>query len=343
MNRAAFLAQLETSLRSLPIQVRDEFLGDYRSHFDEASAEGRSEAETAKALGNPDLLAREYLQDYFNVRQSRNFSPVFMTQAVLVKIGLIGLIPYAGPILLMAFLVIIAGFTGLTGAAGLQSVLIDIALFILAIVCTTFIYRFVSDRKKLDTDTLIEQELLWSPGQSMTIAVAADVSWKPAAHPKATIKTYPWLMEHLQLNSETLHSPFKVRFFSRYKIQLELEGPAIPKWLLIGSGTLHLQNIQQSELDLSVEGSGDIIATGFTDHARINIKGTGEIDIGQLSQRETFVNLNGMGDATIAPTERAIITMSGRGDVKLLTHPPVIETTTDGKGDIRFADGTLIK
>lgn len=59
MNRAEFIARLRKGLVGLTPQAADEIIADYESHFEDALAAGRSEAEVCEALGDPDRLARE--------------------------------------------------------------------------------------------------------------------------------------------------------------------------------------------------------------------------------------------------------------------------------------------
>lgn len=59
MTRQIFLQRLRDGLRGLPPQTIDDIVADYEAHFVEGEAAGRSEAEVAQALGDPDRLARE--------------------------------------------------------------------------------------------------------------------------------------------------------------------------------------------------------------------------------------------------------------------------------------------
>jgi uncharacterized membrane protein len=53
------MARLRLGLAGLPFQTQEEIVADYETHFREGAAAGRSEAEVAAALGDPDRLARE--------------------------------------------------------------------------------------------------------------------------------------------------------------------------------------------------------------------------------------------------------------------------------------------
>ena len=59
MTRQAFIARLREGLRGLSAQAVADIVADYDTHFADGAAAGRSEADVAAALGDPDRLARE--------------------------------------------------------------------------------------------------------------------------------------------------------------------------------------------------------------------------------------------------------------------------------------------
>ena len=59
MTRAEFIAQLRRALSGMAPKELDDIVADYNAHFDEGLAAGRSEAEIARALGDPLRLGRE--------------------------------------------------------------------------------------------------------------------------------------------------------------------------------------------------------------------------------------------------------------------------------------------
>ena len=50
------------------------------------------------------------------------------------------------------------------------------------------------------------------------------------------------------------------------------------------------------------------------------------------------MDIDGSGEATLAPTGAANINISGSGDVTLLTRPAKLESTVSGSGSIRQKD-----
>ncbi len=59
MTRIEFMDRLKRGLTGMPSDAVADIMADYQTHFDDAAEAGRSEAEVAAALGNPDRLSRE--------------------------------------------------------------------------------------------------------------------------------------------------------------------------------------------------------------------------------------------------------------------------------------------
>jgi uncharacterized membrane protein len=88
MTRQAFLARLRDGLRGLPPQAVADILADYEAHFADGEADGRTEAEVAAALGDPDRLARELRAESTLNRWREERSPSSAAAAVFAVLGL---------------------------------------------------------------------------------------------------------------------------------------------------------------------------------------------------------------------------------------------------------------
>lgn len=105
MNRDAFIARLRAGLRGLPPAAVADLTADYDAHFAEASAAGRSEEDVAKALGDPDRLARELRAEAGLKRWEEQRNPSAAASAVFAVLGL-------GAIDLLILLPILMGVLG---------------------------------------------------------------------------------------------------------------------------------------------------------------------------------------------------------------------------------------
>jgi uncharacterized membrane protein len=88
MTRQDFIARLRQGLVGLPEQAQSDIVADYETHFTEGVAAGRSEADVAAALGDPDRLARELRAEAGVRRWQAQRNPEAAAAAVFAVLGL---------------------------------------------------------------------------------------------------------------------------------------------------------------------------------------------------------------------------------------------------------------
>ena len=88
MTRQEFIARLRAGLAGLPPQAQADIVSDYETHFTEGAAAGRSEADVAAALGDPDRLAREVRAEAGATRWQTERNPEAAAAAVFAVLGL---------------------------------------------------------------------------------------------------------------------------------------------------------------------------------------------------------------------------------------------------------------
>jgi uncharacterized membrane protein len=109
MNKQAYLAALQRALSGLPAELTADILRDYDQHFIDAMASGRSDAQTASALGDPRKAALEFkamthLDAFQHKRSLANFGR--MAFALLCVAGFnLFLLPFmlVAPLMLLVF------------------------------------------------------------------------------------------------------------------------------------------------------------------------------------------------------------------------------------------------
>ncbi len=88
MTRNEFISRLRRALGAFPPETVNDIVGDYEAHFAEAVAAGRSEAEVAAALGQPERLARELRMEAGLARWEREKTPSSAAGALFALVGL---------------------------------------------------------------------------------------------------------------------------------------------------------------------------------------------------------------------------------------------------------------
>ena len=88
MPRAEFMPRLRRGLAGLPVTTIADIVADHEAHFADAMAAGRSEAEVAAALGDPDRLARELRAEAGLKQWEERKNPSNAMAAVIALLGL---------------------------------------------------------------------------------------------------------------------------------------------------------------------------------------------------------------------------------------------------------------
>ena len=88
MTRAEFMTRLRRGLAGLPVTTIADIVADHEAHFADAMASGRSEAEVAAALGDPDRLARELRAEAGLKQWEERKNPSNAMAAVIALLGL---------------------------------------------------------------------------------------------------------------------------------------------------------------------------------------------------------------------------------------------------------------
>lgn len=88
MNRKGFLNELDMGLGRIPYSEKKEILSDYEEHFNVGLAEGKTEEEIIKKLGDPKKIAKEYSAEFLINRavEKKSFSNI--VSAVFAALGL---------------------------------------------------------------------------------------------------------------------------------------------------------------------------------------------------------------------------------------------------------------
>lgn len=115
MTRHGFLERLRSGLRGLPPYAIDDIVADYDSHFEDGLAAGRTEAQVAEALGDPERLARELRAEVKIKRWETEKNPAAAVGAIIALLGL-------GAIDIFILLPILFGAIGLLFALYLVSI-----------------------------------------------------------------------------------------------------------------------------------------------------------------------------------------------------------------------------
>lgn len=102
--------------------------------------------------------------------------------------------------------------------------------------------------------------------------------------------------------------------------------PEAPSIRIKGSGDVTLYDLQQTVLDLGIQGSGDITAFGRV----------GLLDASELVATSAKLSVVGSGDIDAYVSDSVKARVAGSGDIVVRGNPPTRDHSVAGSGDIKF-------
>ena len=112
--------------------------------------------------------------------------------------------------------------------------------------------------------------------------------------------------------------------------------PEAPCIRIKSSGDVTLYDLQQTVLDLGVQGSGDITAFGRVDLLDAEVAGSGDVDTRELVATSAKLSVAGSGDIDAYVSNSVKARVAGSGDIVIRGNPPIRDHSVAGSGDIKF-------
>jgi len=112
--------------------------------------------------------------------------------------------------------------------------------------------------------------------------------------------------------------------------------PEIPAVNIKGSGNITLLDLKQVGIELQIEGSGDITASGQVDSLEVSIAGSGDVDASDLSANRGHLSIAGSGDIRAYVSQAVTARVAGSGDIVVRGNPPQRSKQIAGSGSVKF-------
>jgi hypothetical protein len=154
--------------------------------------------------------------------------------------------------------------------------------------------------------------------------------------PSLTLRADDNLLPYLtsQVRNGTLILDSRGSYRSRTTPQAVITVPNLDYVKISGSGNAVMAGVNNRSLDLLVQGSGDIRATGHTGHVKANIQGSGNADLRGLAAGRADVSVMGSGNAWVDTNGAVTAKSFGSGNVYVLGRPSSLDTQRAGSGRV---------
>jgi hypothetical protein len=178
----------------------------------------------------------------------------------------------------------------------------------------------------------VTRDFAWGGGHDLTIDAPADVDYTQGPVAKITVTGPKSELDHLVVKDGRIG--FSGWSVNAGPLKVVMTAPDVTHFETDGSQTLTINGYKQDQLAIDLEGSGDVVAKGWARETSLTLAGSGDGDLGGLTGDAVKVEIDGSGDATIAPKLSADVHVSGSGGVVLLTHPATVNSDITGSGSL---------
>lgn len=203
-------------------------------------------------------------------------------------------------------------------------------------------------------DTVTEERILESFNR-VEIDGCIDVTYKISDETKVEIRAGENHMDDIftTVIGDKLVFDEDVNFNWNHSVSATLYGPDLSEITIDGSGSFDASEMEGDEINLKIEGSGDIDIeanyteikssisgsgdidiTGDAEIMDVTISGSGRVDARHLDVQDCQVVVAGSGDSYVNVSESLDITISGSGDVHYWGNPSSVQSNVNGSGDI---------
>lgn len=174
---------------------------------------------------------------------------------------------------------------------------------------------------------------------------AADIHVRVGERPSVIVTADDNLLPYLrtEVSDGVLRVGSVGSFRTRTAPQIYVTVPDLSSALTRGSGDIDVSGVNNRELELVTQGSGNIRADGRTGRLDAKIEGSGDAELRAMQAARADVSVSGSGDAWIGSIADLTARSYGSGDVHVVGQTRSADVGVYGSGDAWVAtSGNLI-
>jgi hypothetical protein len=116
-------------------------------------------------------------------------------------------------------------------------------------------------------------------------------------------------------------------------IKFYLTAKQLDGLFLNGAGEIRIEDIQGTDLDVTINGAGTVTASGEVDSQTVVFNGAGSYQADDLQSSEAQVTINGLGNGTLWVTDKLDATIDGAGKLQYYGSP-MVSQHINGAGSV---------
>lgn len=137
-----------------------------------------------------------------------------------------------------------------------------------------------------------------------------------------------------KIKNKNLILSSRANFSSSNTIRVNIYTPFVNRISIDGTAGVIMKEIDLEQLDLIINGVGDLIVSGKVKNLMAILNGSGDMNLGALRSKNSTIRINGSGDIKVNASLKLDAQIYGSGDISYLGNPQKIITHILGSGDI---------
>jgi hypothetical protein len=172
--------------------------------------------------------------------------------------------------------------------------------------------------------------------EAITCDGAYDMQINCQEKQSLTIETDENLLPQIKtaVHNNKLHISTKGMLLPTNGIRIVISIPNIAEFISNGSTDGDINNINNSALDIGINGSGKLHLNGKSGTVKINTSGSSKIDATSLISKDSNIQINGSGNIQVYAENSVDVEINGSGTVKYKGEPKNVNQRINGSGKI---------
>jgi len=201
-----------------------------------------------------------------------------------------------------------------------------------------------SDSPRCDLSLTGQQatrNLAWDGRATAAVAVPANIHYRRGPGDQVVVTGDSALVPHVEVVDGAVRLDCRIRGLRGTRLDVTLPGREFEGFTIAGVGDMTLENIDQSDLKITVAGAGNVAASGNVKSLELQVAGASDAKLAGLAVDRVAVHIAGSSQIDVAPKDDLEANIVGSGTVTLHSEPKNIETHIIGSGRIVHPDGSV--
>ncbi|NRA62823.1 MAG: DUF2807 domain-containing protein [Psychrobium sp.] len=130
----------------------------------------------------------------------------------------------------------------------------------------------------------------------------------------------------------------KGHYSTRHSMHIDITMSKLNYINLLGSGNIDIKDITADDIKVELTGSGNINANGSAQNLDVSLVGSGNVNFAKLQSKHIKAVLLGSGNMEIHATQSLQARVPGSGDIEYFGNPSKLQTKVQGSGDIHSGE-----